>query len=83
MAVQRLARLALWNSGQKWQGQGAQRPQLGRVAKFRMAREVNPREHENLLGLHDDRFDVHSSWYAGNVAVKSFVPDELFGTARD
>lgn len=48
--------------------------------KRKLKVEVNTREHENLLGLQDYRFDVNSGWYAGSAAVKSFVPEELFGT---
>jgi len=42
--------------------------------------EINTREHENVLGLRDYSFGVQSGWYTGQAVVKSFAPEELFGT---
>lgn len=48
--------------------------------KKKLKVEINTREHKNLLGLCDYRFQVESGWYAARAAVLSFAPEELFGT---
>lgn len=52
----------------------------GGGAKKKLKVEINTREHENLLAHHEYPFGVRSSWYRGAAVVKSFAPEELFGT---
>ena len=41
---------------------------------------MNTREHESLYGHRDYSFEVESSWYRGKTTIRSFEPEELFGT---
>jgi len=55
-------------------------PEVSPEADLKLEVEMNTREHESLYGVRDYPFEVESSWYRGKTTVRSFDPEELFGT---
>jgi predicted nucleotidyltransferase component of viral defense system len=55
-------------------------PEVSPEADLKLEVEMNTREHESLYGVRDYPFEVESSWYRGKATIRSFTPEELFGT---
>ncbi len=55
-------------------------PEVEPASTLRLKVELNTREHTHCLGIRSYPFAVRSDWYAGEAEVKSFQPEELFGT---
>ena len=55
-------------------------PEVDPQATLKLKVEINTREHEHLLGIRSYPFSVDSDWYRGNTEIKSFEPEEMFGT---
>jgi hypothetical protein len=49
-------------------------------AGLRLQVGVNTREHESLYGIKEYPFEIESTWYAAKTTIRSFEPEELFGT---
>jgi len=55
-------------------------PEVDPAARLKLEVEINTREHESLHGIKEYPFAMQSSWYAAKTKVRSFEPEELFGT---
>lgn len=55
-------------------------PEVSAEADLKLEVEMNTREHESLYGVRDYPFEVESIWYSGKTTIRSFEPEELFGT---
>lgn len=55
-------------------------PEVGAAAKLNLKVEINTREHESLYGVRNYPFGMENGWHAAETAIRSFEPEELFGT---
>jgi predicted nucleotidyltransferase component of viral defense system len=50
------------------------------VVPLKLKVEINSREHFDVFGIIEKRFEVKSSWFNGEAHVKTYIPEELLGT---
>jgi len=55
-------------------------PETDEQAVLKLKVEINTREHDSLYGVQAYPFSVDNGWYSGKADVRSFTPEELFGT---
>lgn len=55
-------------------------PEVDPTAQLKLEVEINTREHESLYGFKEYRFEIDSSWHTAKTSIRSFEPEELFGT---
>ncbi len=55
-------------------------PEVDEQAVLKLKVEINTREHDSLYGVQAYPFSVDNGWYRGNADIRSFTPEELFGT---
>ncbi len=55
-------------------------PEADANAKLKLKVEINTREHEPRHGIKTYPFAVENSWYTGKTEIRSYEPEELFGT---
>lgn len=55
-------------------------PETDEQAVLKLKVEINTREHDSLYGVRAYPFAVENGWYSGKADIRSFEPEELFGT---
>lgn len=55
-------------------------PEADAEAKLKLKVEINTREHEPLHGIKAYPFAVENPWFTGKTEIRSYEPEELFGT---
>lgn len=55
-------------------------PEADAAARLRVKVEINTREHEPLHPIKTYPFTVANPWFTGKAAIRSYEPEELFGT---
>ena len=54
--------------------------EMSPIVNMRLKIEINTREHLNILGLKDFRFEVKSTWFSGECKVTGYTIEELLST---
>jgi predicted nucleotidyltransferase component of viral defense system len=55
-------------------------PEADAAAKLKLKVEINTREHVPLYGIKTYPFAVENPWFTGKTGIRSYEPEELFGT---
>jgi predicted nucleotidyltransferase component of viral defense system len=55
-------------------------PEASPETTLKLKVEINTREHESLYGIKKYPFEINSSWHQAKTEIRSFEPEELFGT---
>jgi predicted nucleotidyltransferase component of viral defense system len=55
-------------------------PEVSPEAQLKLEVEINTREHASLYGVKGFPFAMESRWYTAKTTIRSFEPEELFGT---
>ena len=54
--------------------------EISPVVPLKLKVEINSREHFDVFGIIEKRFEVKSSWFNGEAKVKTYTTEELLGT---
>ena len=55
-------------------------PEVDATSTLNLKIEINTREHESLYGVRNYPFGIENGWHTAETAIRSFEPEELFGT---
>ena len=55
-------------------------PEVEQQSVLKLRIEINTREHDSLYGLQSYPFSIDNGWYSSKADIRSFTPEELFGT---